>query len=130
MEYIVSSHIVCTLQNLGCIGVFHPSFHSIHGMQVFGAIFAHFFTDGFGRRYTFVVAALGFILGIGIMVLSSSYQGLLVGRAWVGLGVGIGLAVRAYRSIALHEPSSSHNFSVECPIYDMYMDIYFYGRQC
>jgi predicted MFS family arabinose efflux permease len=81
-------------------------------MQVFGAIFAHFFTDGFGRRYTFVVAALGFILGIGIMVLSSSYQGLLVGRAWVGLGVGIGLAVRAYRSIVPHEPSSSHNFSV------------------
>jgi hypothetical protein len=62
--------------------------------SVFGAITAHYFTDGLGRRYTFVVAAVGFIFGIGVMIVSSSYGFLLVGRALVGLGVGIGLAVR------------------------------------
>lgn len=34
-----------------------------------------------------------FLLGIFIMVISSSYEWLLFGRTFVGLGVGIGLAV-------------------------------------
>jgi predicted MFS family arabinose efflux permease len=57
---------------------------------VFGAFLAHYFTDLYGRRTTFVVAAIGFILGLGIMVFSSTYSFLLVGRTFVGLGVGIG----------------------------------------
>jgi len=60
---------------------------------MFGAIFAQYFTDGYGRRFTFVIAAIGFILGILIMIISSSYEVLLFGRLFVGLGVGIGLAV-------------------------------------
>lgn len=60
---------------------------------VFGALFAHYFTDGYGRRYTFVAAAIGFIFGILIMVFSQSYGVLLFGRFFVGIGVGVGLAV-------------------------------------
>lgn len=60
---------------------------------VFGALLAHYSTDIYGRRYTFVVAALLFLLGIFIMVISSTYEFLLFGRGFVGLGVGIGLAV-------------------------------------
>lgn len=62
-------------------------------LVVFGALLAHSFTDGYGRRFTFVVAAFGFILGLLIMASSFSYGVLLFGRLFVGLGVGIGLAV-------------------------------------
>lgn len=55
---------------------------------------ANIFTDRYGRRTTFIVSAIGFILGLLIMVLASTYEVLLVGRALVGVGVGIGLAVR------------------------------------
>lgn len=57
---------------------------------------AHFFTDGYGRRHTFVVAAVGFIVGLVTMTLSNSYTFLLLGRVFVGLGVGIGLAVGSF----------------------------------
>lgn len=66
---------------------------SINFWAMFGAMFAQYFSDGFGRRYTFTVAAVGFILGILIMIVSNSYEILLFGRAFVGLGLGIGLAV-------------------------------------
>jgi MFS family permease len=69
--------------------------HPERFVPVLGAILAHFFTDGMGRRYTFVVAAVGFVIGICIMVAAASYEFLLLGRAFVGLGVGIGLAVRS-----------------------------------
>jgi predicted MFS family arabinose efflux permease len=60
---------------------------------VFGALFAHYFTDTYGRRYTFIVAALGFIVGILIQSFSTSYEILMFGRVFVGLGVGTGLAI-------------------------------------
>jgi sugar porter (SP) family MFS transporter len=66
---------------------------SINFWAIFGALLAHFFTDGYGRRFTFLVAAVGFIIGLFIMAMSSSYGLLLFGRTFVGLGVGIGLAI-------------------------------------
>ena len=65
----------------------------INFWAMFGALFAQYFSDGYGRRFTFIAAAVGFILGIFVMVVSNSYQILLVGRAFVGLGLGVGLAV-------------------------------------
>ena len=65
----------------------------INFWAMFGAMFAQYFSDGYGRRFTFIVAAICFILGIVIMVLSNSYEMLLFGRAFVGLGLGVGLAV-------------------------------------
>ena len=62
-------------------------------LLVFGALFAHHFTDTYGRRYTFIVAALGFIVGILIQSFSTSYEILMFGRVFVGLGVGTGLAI-------------------------------------
>ena len=56
---------------------------------MFGAIFAQIFTDGYGRRFTFLAAAVGFIVGILIMILSNAYGVLLFGRAFVGVGVGV-----------------------------------------
>jgi predicted MFS family arabinose efflux permease len=62
---------------------------------------SHIFTDRYGRRTTFVAAAFGFIVGLVIMVSSSNYSLLLFGRSFVGLGVGIGLAVRFDLSSAI-----------------------------
>lgn len=66
---------------------------SINFWAIFGAFSAQYFSDGYGRRSTFLVAAVGFLLGIFVMVVSNSYELLLFGRTFVGLGVGIGLAV-------------------------------------
>jgi MFS family permease len=66
--------------------------------SVFGAFLAQCFTDRYGRRATFFVAAIGFIVGLVIMVLSSSYTFLLLGRSFVGMGVGVGLAVRCFNT--------------------------------
>lgn len=60
---------------------------------VFGALGAHFVTDRFGRRRTFIMAAVGFIIGVLIESFGNSYSLLLFGRFFVGLGVGIGLAI-------------------------------------
>jgi predicted MFS family arabinose efflux permease len=60
---------------------------------VFGAFAAQYATDTYGRRKTFIVAAVGFIIGVVVMALSNSYTLLMLGRAFVGLGVGVGLAV-------------------------------------
>lgn len=65
---------------------------------MFGAFIAQYFTDNYGRRKTFIVAAIGFIIGIAIMSVSNTYELLLFGRFFVGLGVGVGLAVRMDRS--------------------------------
>jgi MFS family permease len=44
------------------------------------------------------VAAINFICGIAIVTLAQSYTTLMVGRVFVGLGVGFGLAV-SYSSV-------------------------------
>lgn len=54
---------------------------------------ASFVTDRMGRRFTFVVAAIWFVLGVLIMSAASSFGILMAGRVLVGLGVGVGLAV-------------------------------------
>jgi predicted MFS family arabinose efflux permease len=60
---------------------------------VFGGLCSNYFTDRFGRRLTFIVAAAGFIIGSLIQATATGYALLMVGRVFVGLGVGIGLAV-------------------------------------
>lgn len=66
---------------------------SINFWSMFGALFAHWICDRYGRRLSFIVAAAGFIVGIIIMACSWSYGVLMFGRLFVGLGVGFGLAI-------------------------------------
>lgn len=63
---------------------------------MFGALAAQYFTDTYGRKKTFIVAAVGFIMGIFIMAFSNTYEILMFGRLFVGLGVGVGLAVSSF----------------------------------
>mmetsp|Transcript_14627 Transcript_14627/g.33837 ORF Transcript_14627/g.33837 Transcript_14627/m.33837 type:complete len:576 (-) Transcript_14627:261-1988(-) len=66
---------------------------SLNLFAMFGAIFSHYFSDRYGRRVAFIVAALSFILGVGILVMAINYTFLMIGRVFVGLGVGFGLAI-------------------------------------
>ena len=63
---------------------------------MFGAFAAQYSTDTYGRRKTFIVAAVGFIIGVLVMTFSNSYKVLMLGRVFVGLGVGVGLAVSSF----------------------------------
>ena len=58
-----------------------------------GALVAQTISDRFGRRLTFVFAAVGFLVGIFILMVSGSLAMLLLGRMFIGWGVGIGLAI-------------------------------------
>jgi MFS family permease len=66
---------------------------SINFWSMFGALMAHHVTDKYGRRKTFLTAAIGFLVGILIMATAQSYQVLMFGRLFIGLGVGVGLAI-------------------------------------
>ena len=67
---------------------------SLNFWAIFGAFASNYCSDVYGRRKTFIVAAIGFIIGSLIMVFSPGYTMLMIGRAFVGLGVGVGMAVR------------------------------------
>jgi sugar porter (SP) family MFS transporter len=66
---------------------------SLNFFSIFGSAFSHWISDRFGRRRSFQVAALTFIVGLVIMSVSNSYAVLMVGRAILGLAVGFGLAI-------------------------------------
>jgi sugar porter (SP) family MFS transporter len=54
---------------------------------------ASFLSDLFGRRASFVVSNVAILSGLTIVCTGRIYEVLLLGRAFVGLGVGIGLCV-------------------------------------
>ena len=62
---------------------------------MFGAFAAQFVSDKYGRRKTFLIAAILFIFGVLVMAVSNVYAALMFGRMLVGWGVGVGLAVSA-----------------------------------
>jgi len=66
---------------------------SLNLFAMIGALGSHFASDRLGRRGAFLVAAIGFLVGIFIMICSQQYATLMAGRVFVGLGVGFGLAV-------------------------------------
>ena len=66
---------------------------SLNFFSIFGSMFSHWISDRFGRRRSFQVAAVTFIVGLSIMSASNSYTVLMIGRAILGLAVGFGLAI-------------------------------------
>jgi len=58
-----------------------------------GALSSHVINDKFGRRWSFRVSAMIFIFGTILQSAAYNYAMLMIGRAFVGLGVGFGLAV-------------------------------------
>ena len=66
---------------------------SLNLFAAIGAIFASSISDNYGRRGAFVVAAIGFIFGVLIQSFARSFAILMIGRVFVGLGIGFGLAI-------------------------------------
>jgi len=66
---------------------------SLNFWSIFGSMFSHWICDAFGRRRSFQVAAINFILGVLIMATAGGFAALMVGRFFLGIGVGFGLAI-------------------------------------
>lgn len=66
---------------------------SLNFWAMFGALAAQWVSNSLGRRMTFVIAALLFLIGCLILMIAGSYTMLLIGRMFIGWGVGIGLAI-------------------------------------
>jgi len=66
---------------------------SLNLYAMVGALSSHWISDRLGRRWAFRVAAAGFIFGTVIQSGAGGYASLMLGRAFVGCGVGFGLAV-------------------------------------
>jgi hypothetical protein len=66
---------------------------SLNLFAMVGALSSNWISDKLGRRWAFRIAAFGFIFGTVIQSGAGGYGSLLFGRAFVGLGVGFGLAV-------------------------------------
>jgi MFS family permease len=66
---------------------------SLSLMAIVGSFFASFFADRYGRLPGFIFASLGFIIGLVILCLATSFVTLMIGRALIGMGVGFGLAM-------------------------------------
>ncbi|CAE8743212.1 unnamed protein product [Polarella glacialis] len=65
---------------------------SLDFFSIFGAMFASTISDRLGRRKAFAVAAIAFEVGVVGLVTSTSYNWLMLGRGFLGFGVGFGLA--------------------------------------
>jgi MFS family permease len=91
----VSTNAGALIQNdMGLTNVQREIFiGSLNLWSIFGSLFAHWICDRYGRRHSFKVAAIGFIIGSIIMASATNYTVLMVGRVFVGLGVGFGLAI-------------------------------------
>jgi len=72
------------------IGIF---LGSLYFTATLGALTSHAVSDRLGRRRTFIAAQLFFLLGIPVLVFAGSFIVLLLGRVFIGLGVGVGFAI-------------------------------------
>eukprot|EP00571_Detonula_confervacea_P012241 CAMPEP_0172299776 /NCGR_PEP_ID=MMETSP1058-20130122/1995_1 /TAXON_ID=83371 /ORGANISM="Detonula confervacea, Strain CCMP 353" /LENGTH=620 /DNA_ID=CAMNT_0013009331 /DNA_START=218 /DNA_END=2080 /DNA_ORIENTATION=+ len=66
---------------------------SLNLFAMVGALSSNWISDKLGRRWAFRIAAIGFIFGTVIQSGAGGYASLMLGRSFVGLGVGFGLAV-------------------------------------
>jgi sugar porter (SP) family MFS transporter len=66
---------------------------SLNLYAMIGALSSYYISDKLGRRWAFRVAAMSFIFGTIIQSGANGYISLMLGRAFVGLGVGFGLSI-------------------------------------
>ncbi len=66
---------------------------SLNLWAIGGAFLASLLADQLGRRKSFAVASVGFIIGVVCMAAAQTFTQLMLGRVVVGLGCGFGFAV-------------------------------------
>jgi sugar porter (SP) family MFS transporter len=62
-------------------------------VAIFGSIVAGYTSDKYGRLKTFTLASILFFIGGLVLIVSSNFFVLMIGRTIVGLGTGIGFSV-------------------------------------
>lgn len=72
------------------VGIFMGSLHFV---AAFGGFSNHFISDRWGRCKTFTVAQIFCIIGIVVLCLAESFEALLAGRLFLGVGIGVSLAI-------------------------------------
>ncbi|KAH0874367.1 hypothetical protein HID58_071729 [Brassica napus] len=65
------------------------------GGAFIGSLFSGLVADGVGRRRAFQLSALPMIIGASVSATTESLEGMLLGRFFVGIGMGIGPSVTA-----------------------------------
>mmetsp|Transcript_102334 Transcript_102334/g.298391 ORF Transcript_102334/g.298391 Transcript_102334/m.298391 type:complete len:487 (+) Transcript_102334:109-1569(+) len=65
----------------------------LHFLAACGGLMNQAVSDRLGRCRTFTVAQVILLVGVAILFTAGSYSALLVGRMFVGIGVGLGLAI-------------------------------------
>ena len=66
---------------------------AVNVFAMLGSIFSGISSDHWGRRWTFHWSAVMCVIGCSIIALAHSYWTLMVGRFFIGIGVGVGLAI-------------------------------------
>ena len=66
---------------------------SVNVFAMLGSLFSGISCDKYGRRLTFQWSAVIFIIGCSITALAHSYWTLMVGRFFIGIGIGVALAI-------------------------------------
>lgn len=66
---------------------------SIHFVAAFGALCQQSLSDRLGRRMTLVAAQIVLVVGLLLSVFAQNFIVLLAGRFFLGIGVGLGLAI-------------------------------------
>ncbi|XP_019443456.1 PREDICTED: probable plastidic glucose transporter 3 [Lupinus angustifolius] len=70
-----------------------------------GSLFSGWIADGIGRRRSFQLCALPMIIGAGMSATAKSLWGMLLGRLFVGTGMGLGPPVAALYVAEVSPPS-------------------------
>ncbi|XP_019425031.1 PREDICTED: probable plastidic glucose transporter 3 isoform X2 [Lupinus angustifolius] len=75
-----------------------------------GSLFSGWIADGIGRRKSFQLCALPMIIGAGMSATAKSLWGMLLGRLFVGTGMGLGPPVAALYVAEVSPPSVRGTF--------------------
>uniref|UniRef100_A0A7S2K9X8 Hexose transporter 1 n=1 Tax=Leptocylindrus danicus TaxID=163516 RepID=A0A7S2K9X8_9STRA len=78
---------------------------SVNIFAMMGSLATIWLSDTFGRRNTFRVSAIIFLTGVIISALAENFECLMIGRFFIGLGVGSGMSIDPIYIAEISPPS-------------------------
>ncbi|KAG9131518.1 hypothetical protein Leryth_025970 [Lithospermum erythrorhizon] len=93
LEIQICEHYISHIYNLVLLSIEGLIVSTCLAGAFVGSLFSGSVADGLGRRRAFQLSALPIIIGCSLSATSSTIKGMLAGRLFVGIGIGIGPAV-------------------------------------